>query len=165
MRQKTSLVFCAALLLLVFLSGCGQSEDESDATPTDVSAAPQESADPQESDDPQASPENTDPLASPESTEDQTMTLSESVDFINSLSPSTLGLQGKNMSEYNVYAEENSVLVDGNTCAKIMVYCQSSSAGTNVIQGIYFLSRDGDDLYRLNTDTDEVSRLDLPYGV
>lgn len=159
MKQRTRFAFCAALLLLVLLSGCGKSEDESDATPTDVSD------DPQESTDPQASPENTDPLTSPESTEDQTMTLSESVDFINSLSPATLGLQGENMSEYNVYAEQEAVLVDGNTCAKIMVYSQSASAGTNVIQGIYFLSRDGDDLYRLNTDTDEVSLLDLPSGV
>lgn len=159
MRQQTRLAFCAALLLLVFLSGCGKSEDESDATPTDVSDAPQESADPL------STPESTDPISSPENTKDQTMTLSESVDFINSLSPSTLGLQGDDMSEYNVYAEVESVLVDGNTCAKIMVYRNSSSAGTNVIQGIYFVSRDGENLYRLNTDTDEVSRLDLPSGV
>ena len=89
------------------------------------------------------------------------MTTAQVVGYVEGLSPTVLGLEGKDMSEYEVYASDSIVLVDGRVCTQVRVY-DDSSVGTNEVQGIFFLSRDSQRiLYRYDSETDSVSEVSL----
>ena len=88
------------------------------------------------------------------------MTTAEVVSYIEHLSPSVLGLEGDSMDDYELFASESIILVDGRTCTQVRVY-GDGPAGTNEIKGIYFLSRDGKRyLYRYDEETNTVEQLD-----
>ena len=102
----------------------------------------------------EAAPEPTEPLQIT-----TRMTTSEVVSYIEHLSPEVLGLEGEDMSEYELFASESIILVDGRTCTQVRVY-GDGPAGTNEIKGIYFLSRDGKRLlYRLDEETNTVVQI------
>ena len=89
------------------------------------------------------------------------MTTAQVVGYVESLSPAVLGLEGKDMSEYEVYASDSIVLVDGRVCTQVRVY-DDSSVGTNEVQGIFFLSRDSQHiLYRYDPETDSVYEMSV----
>lgn len=89
------------------------------------------------------------------------MSLSEDemLDFMESLSPSVLGLEGTSMDSYDLLVQEGSVLIDNNPCVRINVYQIDSRTGTNTIGGNYFLSLDGSHLYRLDVANNSVEEL------
>jgi len=88
-------------------------------------------------------------------------TLSDSIDIIKSMKPSELGLDGDSMDDYTVYANEELVYVDDIPCCRLTVYKHSAEAGTNVIQGMYLLSRDGKSLYQLEINSNTVTEIDM----
>lgn len=90
------------------------------------------------------------------------LSLNKGLDFIRGLSPSVLGLSGESMADYRVYAVDGTVMVDGKPCMRMQVYSRSGSSGTNKFVGMYFLSNDGQRLYRLNDDERGVTELKLP---
>ena len=89
------------------------------------------------------------------------MTTAQVVGYVESLPPASLGLKGDNMSEYDVYASDSIVLVDGRICTQVRVY-DDSGVGTNEVQGVFFLSRDGERLlYRYDPETDSVYQMEI----
>ena len=82
------------------------------------------------------------------------LNVTQAVGTIESMSPSSLGLQGTSMSEYYVYPQEGYVLVDGQTCYQLSGYNKEHS-----IQETCMLSLDGQNLYRLNQETGQVEQL------
>ena len=84
------------------------------------------------------------------------------MDYIQSLSPSVLGLEGTSMEDYDLLIQDGSVLIDGIPCVRINAYRIDSQTGTNEIGGNYFLSLDGSHLYRLDVASNSVEELDTP---
>ena len=80
------------------------------------------------------------------------MDTARAMDHFSSLSPASLGLSGDSMAEYRYYATGKTITVDGIKCREIMVYSVSDRAGTNDIEGRYFLSMDTSKLFRDNGD-------------
>ena len=80
----------------------------------------------------------------------EAMTISEAADYVRSMSPSRLGLEGTSMQEYNIYVIDGTVLVDGIPCIRLNVYRDDGKAETNEVAGIYFLSADKAHIYKLD---------------
>ena len=82
------------------------------------------------------------------------------VEGFRTLSPSVLGLPGSSMDEYNVYVQDGTILVYGSTCIRLSVYAKSAS-GSNEIAGNYFLSADGQHLYKYDLANNSVEELEI----
>lgn len=80
------------------------------------------------------------------------MTYMDAVNFIKSMSPAVLGLEGSSMADYSVYPMDGAVLVDGILCLKLQVYPPHEETQANVIGGTYLLSGDKAHLYLLQDD-------------
>ena len=148
--RKRRLTSC--ILLLLILTGCGGG-DEKDAAEDESSATESILLEPEDS-----AASSAEPDAKPADTRDP-LTLADAVGFLSLMHPSDLGLSGTSMTDYHVYPEEGSVLVDGLSCVKLGVYELMPHAGTNQIAGIYLLARDLTALYRLDTNTNTVTML------
>lgn len=83
--------------------------------------------------------------------ETEEMSNKQAVEYLKSLSPTSLGLEGESMGVYSVYAMDGSVMADGNACLKLQVYSRTPQ-NTNRIEGIYLLSGDKAHLYRVEDD-------------
>lgn len=90
------------------------------------------------------------------------VTASEAVQFIESLTPSVLGLPGESMEEYHVYYMDAEVNVNGTPCTCLRVYSTAVPEGSNVYEGTYMLSVDKRKLYRQAADSAAVVELTLP---
>lgn len=90
------------------------------------------------------------------------MSAEQMIDYMQSLNPSVLGLEGSTMEGYELLMQDGSVLIDGNPCVRINVYQVDSQTGTNEIGGNYFLSLDGGHLYRLDVASNSVEELAVP---
>ena len=89
------------------------------------------------------------------------MTTAETEEYLRRFTPASLGLSGESMDDYEIYAADNVVLVDGYTCAELSVYSKDASAGTNDIEGWFLLSRGSDrTLFRLDRETGQLTKLD-----
>ena len=86
----------------------------------------------------------------------------QALDYIKSLDPAVLGLEGDSMEGYELLLQDGSVLIDNNPCVRINAYRQDSQTGSNEIGGNYFLSLDGEHLYRLDVASNSVEELDTP---
>ena len=83
------------------------------------------------------------------------MTLEEAVSYLQSLSPSSLGLEGSDMSGYLVFPEEGLAVLDGTTCLSLNVY----TADTHQYVATYLIGEPGRQVYQLNRDTGEATLL------
>lgn len=90
------------------------------------------------------------------------MTMAEAVDYLYTLEPSVLGLEGTSMEDYRVYAMDGAVLVDGQPCMRLNVYSRDDSVPINEVAGIYLMSRDGEHLYLLDEEAKKVKEIKLP---
>lgn len=90
------------------------------------------------------------------------MSADQMIDYMLSLNPSVLGLEGTAMEGYDFMMQDGSVLIDNIPCVRINAYQINSQTGTNEIGGNYFLSLDGSHLYRLDVASNSVEELDLP---
>lgn len=164
MKQKRILPLLLAAALL--LSGCGQKEEApaDDAAGEEIAAQkqPQDGADPSPEDLAEDQvPEGQTPEDLPE--EAHALTVSEAVNLLMSLPPSVLDLPGDTMSAYRVYPATEVVAVDEQPCSKLLVYEADQEIETNVIRGIYLLSRGAERrLYRLDQEDGTVMELALP---
>lgn len=100
----------------------------------------------------------TDPPVEPEPI---TMTLTEALDYVKSLPPAALGLDGASMEDYQIYSEEGIVWVDDQTCIRINVYSIDTDGGFNEVAGCYLLASDQSHLYQLDDVTHAVRELPL----
>jgi len=94
----------------------------------------------------------------------ESMTMVESINYMEALAPKSLGLEGNSMDEYEVLPVVGTVLVDGVPCTEVYVYRQDEKTGTNVFQGSYLLDRSGAALYELNRDEGTVTPLQPQRG-
>ncbi len=85
-------------------------------------------------------------------------------EFIWSLPPSVLGLEGDSMADYQIYTTGVDVVVDGKPCIRLNIFMKDKDAGTNVLVGEYCLSRTGESLYKIQEDTNRVKKVELPQG-
>ena len=80
------------------------------------------------------------------------LTLSGAVDYFYKQKPADLGLSGASMREYQVFALDGAVMVDGIPCLRMNVYSKDPNTNTNVIAGQYLMSGDGVQLYFIDGD-------------
>ncbi len=99
------------------------------------------------------------PQGAVEAPEPDPMTNDDAVRYIQSLSPSLLGLDGSSMGKYEIYPVEGAVLVDHTPCLRLQVYYRDPEAETNRVVGIYLLTGDRQHLYKLDQDRSHVSEL------
>lgn len=90
------------------------------------------------------------------------MSVDQLMDYMGSLDPAVLGLEGTSMEDYDLLMQDGSVLINGNPCVRINVYAIDPRTGTNTIGGNYFISLDGSHVYRLDVASDTVSELAIP---
>lgn len=86
------------------------------------------------------------------------LTLEEALEYVNSLHPSVLELEGDTMMEYRAYALDGAAMVNGSSCLRINIYYLGEIIPTNKLAGQYFISGDGQRLYRI-TDIGKVKEL------
>lgn len=84
-----------------------------------------------------------------------TMTLEEAAAYLQSFPPADLGLEGEDMSAYNILPEEGVVLLDDEPCICLNVYLES----THQYCATYLIAGQSDQLYRLDRSTGEASAL------
>lgn len=90
------------------------------------------------------------------------ITNAQVMEFVQALSPSLLGLEGEDMSGYEMFASDNVSIIDGMYCTQVRVYSKNPSAGTNDIEGIYFVSRGSQrHLYRYDEFTETVTEIPM----
>ncbi|MBR4545360.1 MAG: hypothetical protein IKO14_05235 [Oscillibacter sp.] len=88
------------------------------------------------------------------------MTTSESISYFRSLPPEALGLPGESMADYDIFASEHLILVDGVPCKEFHVYSVAGKAGTNSVEGLYLLTQRGArKIYKLDEATNTVTEL------
>ncbi len=80
------------------------------------------------------------------------MTFMETVDYLYTLDPEQLGLEG-DMQDYRIYAADGAVVVDNRVCIRLDVYQLHPELSTNMIAGIYLVTPDGRYLYELEDGT------------
>lgn len=95
-------------------------------------------------------------ISDPPEPESDGMSIMEAIDYMKSLSPSALGLEGDSMEEYNVYARDGVALVNGYPCIHLNIYRIAETTQTNVVAGSYFLSADQRHIYKLDVETGTV---------
>lgn len=81
------------------------------------------------------------------------ITMREAQEYLESLHPSELGLEGESMDEYEVFTFDGAVVVDGRACVRMNVYSFEQS---NEFMGCYLMSLDARHLYRMDTATQEI---------
>lgn len=78
--------------------------------------------------------------------------VSDQVEYFSSLDPRKLGLEGEDMSDYQIYGDQGWIAVDGNDCREIRVFVLDPKTATNKVVGTYYLSRDGTKVYQKGSD-------------
>lgn len=73
------------------------------------------------------------------------------IEYLESLNPAVLELEGDSMDAYNIYITNGFTYVDGKACLRVEVYTKGSTQ-TNVHCGTYYMSGDGENIYRLYDD-------------
>ncbi len=90
------------------------------------------------------------------------MTVKEAVEYLESMSPSVLGLSGSSMAAYHIYPVMGTVMVGEVACIQLNVYSMDNPEHTNHIAGAYLLTGDGAHLYRIDdTNSNNVTELEL----
>ena len=86
------------------------------------------------------------------------MTELEAIDYVASLEPGQLGLEGESMEEYSVYSMTGSVMINDEPCMQIRVFSKDNPAGNNAVEATFLIDGVGN-LYRIEESTGEVSRV------
>ena len=83
---------------------------------------------------------------------------------LETMAPAELGLPGESMDQYEVLPMNGTEMVDGTPAIRLHVYNDNDATGGNDIMGMYLMTIDGEHLYRLDMDTNEVIELDFEYN-
>ena len=78
-----------------------------------------------------------------------------------SMTPAELGLPGKSMSQYEVFPQNGTELVNGMPCIRLEVYNSGDGPDPYVFAGSYLMGVDGARLYKVDPITNELSELDF----
>lgn len=78
-------------------------------------------------------------------------------EYLESLEPAQLGLEGQSMDDYEVMVVDGIVLVNGEPCTKLNIYDKDY-----VFMGCYLVAHSGQDLYQFDTVTGTVTAMKMP---
>lgn len=96
--------------------------------------------------------------------ERESLSLTEAVDYMYTMTPQQLGLSGdQKMADYQIYVSDGIVLVDGKPCMRVNIYSTNNPEKTNDVAGRYLMTSDGAHIYRIEEGSGEVEEIDL-YG-
>lgn len=96
-------------------------------------------------------------LSFPEPEEEpEPASLDEHMAQLKAMNPAQLGLSGSSMDEYEIYAMEGFVTVDGIDCRRFTIYPKGE---TGSIAGIFLISSDKQHFYQLDQTTNAVTEL------
>lgn len=87
------------------------------------------------------------------------MTMREAQQYLESLTPAELGLEGESMDDYDVFTFDGAMIVDGRACVRMNVYSLDNVQHSNEFMGCYLMSLDGRHLYQMDTATQEIVQL------
>ena len=87
--------------------------------------------------------------------EDESITMAEAVTVLEEFSPQSLGLAGTDLSVYYIYPDDGIVMVNGEPCFQLDAY----TTGEHKYAGTYMVSATGEQVYRLDRLTGEVTQL------
>lgn len=79
---------------------------------------------------------------------DEDMSIQDEAGYLETLSPSELGLSGDSMDDYRIYPQEGTVLIDGKVYRKFTVYSIDPNTKTNKFEGSFLV--DGHKLFKLD---------------
>lgn len=91
--------------------------------------------------------------------EPEPASMEEQLESLTGMSPQELGLEGDSMESYRIFPVEGFVQVGEITCRRFNVYEVREPEGVPVIMGTYLISSDRQYVYRLDPETDLVTRL------
>lgn len=74
------------------------------------------------------------------------------IEYLKTLNPASLQLEGESMDTYNVYIMNGFTYVDGEACLRVEIYSDDNTAHTNTCMGRYFMSGNGEHIYLLGED-------------
>ena len=80
------------------------------------------------------------------------------------MDPADLGLPGDSMDLYEVLPMDGTQMVDGVPAIRLHVYNDNNAAGSNDFMGSYLMTVDGEHLYRVNLETQELTELEFEYN-
>ena len=90
----------------------------------------------------------------------ESMSISEIISLLESMSPQVLGLPGESMDEYEVYSTDYMAYVDGAICSQVVVYRKDNEGGMTEYEGRYLIERQSPyRLYRIDSRTGSVTQL------
>lgn len=81
------------------------------------------------------------------------------VEYLQALEPAVLELEGDSMEAYNIYITNGFTYVNGEACLRAEIYAEDGDILTNVHCGTYYMSGDGERIYRL-CDNGQVVEMD-----
>ena len=84
---------------------------------------------------------------------------------LQSMTPAELGLPGTSMTQYEVFPQSGTELVNDVTCIRLDVYNSSDGPNPYLFASSYLMSVDGAHLYKLDPITDELQELDFTLNV
>jgi hypothetical protein len=85
-----------------------------------------------------------------ETTSSSSMTLDSAISYFKGLSPASLGLEGTSMDEYQVYALDGVIFVDGTPCLHLKAYQIDNPQQANELAGDFLMTGDGRHMYSLD---------------
>lgn len=103
-----------------------------------------------------------DPAEEAAKVEAEAMTSAELEEYACSLSPSVYELPGSSMDEYHVYIQTGMVTVNELPCQRLEIFHIDEVSGTNEVAGSYFMSANGEHLYRYNVLDGTITELEAP---
>ncbi len=87
------------------------------------------------------------------------MSAAEVVTFFEGLSPDALGLNGNDMSDYNVYYMDGKVMINGEACMRVRIYQHNPVAETNIFIGTFLVSGNQAHIFKHNPQSDKMEQL------
>lgn len=76
----------------------------------------------------------------------------EAINYLRKLAPTAFDLEGDSMAEYNIHIMNGLTYVDGKACLRVKIYAVNEKTGTNVYMGTFFMSENGEHIYRVGED-------------
>ena len=85
----------------------------------------------------------------------------EAEEQLMAMTPAELRLPGTSMSQYEVFPQSGTELVNDVTCIRLDVYNSSDGPNPYLFASSYLMSVDGTHLYKLDPITDDILELDF----
>ena len=94
-----------------------------------------------------------------EEEEPEPASMEEQLEQLTGMTPQELGLDGESMESYRIFPIEGFVQVGDVTCRRFNIYEVRQPEGVPVIVGTYLISSDRQNVYRLDPETELVTKL------